>query len=241
MSPILCNFSSLLPVTRARSSPQPYLSGSRELLYLDLALEDVVRSAAERAVGRLGRGSAQFMAPLLQNLALSVGDNAEVCYCLKAWNALPNAVRVGGRPSQEEALQAVAVLNRIRRALSDLSDRMVARLAPISRTIGNGCGIESWAVSLFAEEVVRGGPAFAISLAVSSIEPDIRSAAALGAWQVISPATASGRVVVVKGLHEVMNDVYQEPTVLVADHVRSDASSPAVFPIVLHALCYHSS
>jgi hypothetical protein len=25
------------------------------------------------------------MRPLLQNLALSLGDNEEVCYCLKSW------------------------------------------------------------------------------------------------------------------------------------------------------------
>lgn len=62
--------------TRARA-------GNRELLYLDLALEDQVRAAAERGVGMAGFGAAAFMRPLLQNLALSRGDNEEVCYCLK--------------------------------------------------------------------------------------------------------------------------------------------------------------
>ena len=37
---------------------------------------------------------------------------------------------------------------------------------------------------LFAEEVVRGGPAFAVSLVLSSVEPMLRNSAALGAWQV---------------------------------------------------------
>ena len=32
-----------------------------------------------------GFGAAAFMRPLLQNLALSLGDNEEVCYCLKSW------------------------------------------------------------------------------------------------------------------------------------------------------------
>jgi hypothetical protein len=39
----------------------------------------------------------------------------------KAWNELPSSVRNGGRPSKEEALLAVAVVNRIRRALADVS------------------------------------------------------------------------------------------------------------------------
>jgi hypothetical protein len=33
-------------------------------------------------------------------------------------------------------------------------------------------------------QVVRGGPAFSISLVITAIEPALRNAAALGAWQV---------------------------------------------------------
>jgi hypothetical protein len=39
----------------------------------------------------------------------------------QAWSSLPGSVRSGGRPSREEALQAVAVLNRVRRLLSETS------------------------------------------------------------------------------------------------------------------------
>ncbi len=46
-------------------------SGCRELLYLDLALEDVVRAAAERGAAASGTAAAAFVGPLLQNLALS--------------------------------------------------------------------------------------------------------------------------------------------------------------------------
>jgi len=38
-------------------------------------------------------------------------------------------------------------------------------------------------------QVVRGGPAFAVSLDISGIEPTLRNAADLGAWQVwLGPA-----------------------------------------------------
>jgi hypothetical protein len=63
-------------------------------------------------------------------------------------------------------------------------------------------------VQLFAEEVVRGGPAFAVSLVLSSVEPALRAAAELGAWQVISPVNTLGRVEVVGGLHEVQDKVH---------------------------------
>lgn len=62
-------------------------------------------------------------------------------------------------------------------------------------------------MELFAEEVVRGGPAFAVSLILSAMEPGFRAAAELGAWQLISPVNAIGRVVVVSNLHEVQDKV----------------------------------
>jgi alpha-glucan,water dikinase len=97
----------------------------------------------------------------------------------------------------------------------------------VSKAYGVAFGCEPWAVELFAEEVVRGGPAFAVSLVISAIEPSLRAAAALGAWQVISPSPASGVVVVVAGLHEVQDHVYDVPTVLVADHVSGEAQRGA--------------
>ncbi len=66
-------------------------------------------------------------------------------------------------------------------------------------------------VELFAEEVVRGGPAFAVSLVLSALEPVLRAAAELGAWQIISPVNALGRVEVVGGLHEVQDKVFPYP------------------------------
>lgn len=42
---------------------------------------------------------------------------------LQAWLSLPGSVRSGGNPTREEALQAVAVVNRIRRLLSETSGK----------------------------------------------------------------------------------------------------------------------
>ena len=78
----------------------------RELLYLDLALEAMVRGAAERGAGASGFGAAALIAPLLQNLCLSVGDNEEPVYCLASWQGLPEGVRFGNYPSKEDALKA---------------------------------------------------------------------------------------------------------------------------------------
>ena len=67
---------------------------------------------------------------------------------------------------------------------------------------------------------MRGGPAFAVSLILSSLEPALRAAAELGAWQIISPVSALGRVEVVGGLHEVQEKVRILPQLKFA-HMRS--------------------
>lgn len=45
--------------------------------------------------------------------------------CVQAWLSLPGSVRSGGNPTREEALQAVAVVNRVRRLLSETSGEHV--------------------------------------------------------------------------------------------------------------------
>jgi len=212
------------------------LAADRDLLYLDLALEGAVRAAAERGVGGGGGGggdgaggAAALMAPLLQNLALTLGDNEEVAYCLKAWQALPAGVRLGGgaRASRDEALLAVAAAGRVRRAVAAASDAVVARVGRFATSLGRAAGCDAWAVDVFAEEVVRGGPLFAVSLALSAVEPGLRAAAELGAWQVISPGTVTGRVVHVPGpLSDVQDLIYDEPTVLVVGEVTGEEEVP---------------
>lgn len=79
----------------------------------------------------LGRGAdGHVVAGLLQ--VLTAGDNEEMCYCLKAWQALPRSVQFGATPSTVEALQATAVVDRLRRAVGALSiavsDRIQVRI-----------------------------------------------------------------------------------------------------------------
>lgn len=67
-----------------------------------------MRAAAERGSGASGTGAAALMAPLLQNLVLSAGDNEELAYCLKAWQALPDTVKTGRYPAKDDALKVCA-------------------------------------------------------------------------------------------------------------------------------------
>lgn len=211
----------------ARAELSNLITSNRELIYLDLALENVVRSAAERGAAAAGTAAAAFVTPLLQNLALSVADNEEVCYCLKAWLELPESIRQGRSPSKDDALRTIAVLDRLRRALGQISDTVSAGVGEVSSNYGRAFGCDPWAVELFAEEIVRGGPAFAVSLVLSSVEPGMRTAAELGAWQVISPSSsAQGQLVVVPSLQGIQDKVFEEPTILLARRVTGEEEVP---------------
>ena len=120
----------------------------------------------------------------------------------------------------------MAVIERIRRALAGVSDHVSATIGPVSQQYGEAFGCEPWAVQLFPEEVVRGGPAFAVSLVLSSVEPHMRKAAELGAWQVISPSPCLGRLEVVPDLHGIQEKVYEQPTILLAKHVSGEEEVP---------------
>lgn len=225
------NDSQILPLienaVECRTELAHALPGNREMLYLDLALENVARGAAERGAGKAaGAAAGSLVGPLLQNLALSTGDNEEVVYCLAEWQSLPQSVTAGARPSKGDALRAAAVVDRIRRALSTVSDKLSGVVEPISSGLGKSFGVAGWAVDLFAEEVVRGGPAFALSLVLGPLEKGLRAAAELGAWQLVSPRDAAGRVLVVDGLHEIQDEVFTEPTVIVAHRVTGEEEVP---------------
>jgi hypothetical protein len=66
-------------------------------------------------------------------------------------------------------------------------------------------------------QVVRGGPAFAVSLLVTAIEPTLRNAAALGAWQVISPQVSCRQSAARVGVDD-----------CVGDHCRAFASATSL-------------
>lgn len=88
---------------------------------------------------------------------------------------------------------------------------------------------------------MRGGPAFAVSLVLSSLEPALRAAAELGAWQIISPVNALGRVEIVGGLHEVQDKVRQSPN-MPAQHLHIRNCAVAEMSIAKQcALALHGS
>ena len=79
-------------------------------------------------------------------------------------------------------------------------------------------------------QVIRGTAAAPLSQLLTALEPQLRSAAGLSAWQVISPArgSAAGRLETAERLRDVQHSQYAQPTVLLVDSVGGDEEVPEV-------------
>jgi alpha-glucan, water dikinase len=205
--------------------------GWRELLYLDLALEQTLRGAVERNIHlRLdGHRLADLIARVLENVTLSYED-PELAICSRQWDRLQTRPRFGA----EWSLHAKSVADRIARALSAWIDRFYQLLQPKAEYLGRGFQVETWTITLFSEEVVRGSSlGFVLSMLLHHLDPLLRQAARLGTWQIISRGRGAGRVEVVRSLRAIQRVRYDRPTVIVADEVMGDEEIPEGVTAVL--------
>jgi len=214
-------------ITKGRQWLKPQMEGGhghrRDLLLLDLALEDYLRLVVERNLhARLGADElAALIAMAMENLLLSKED-VELTNCLRQWERLREVSGFG----EKWSLEAKAVLDRLGRYLGTMIDGYVQLLRPKAALLGKAFHADAWTISLFAEEVVRGRPAFVLSSLVRQMEPILRDKAHLGDWQVISPGRKTGRVHVVDRLLAIQTNQFSEPTVIVSDKVTGEEEIP---------------
>lgn len=207
---------------------------ARPLLYLDLALEQLVRMVVERNLHQHLRGEQliDLIGRVLENVALSY-EEAELAACLRHWQRLAKEPPEP-RLSPGWALHAKAVVDRIGRTLGAWTDRLYQLLQPKAEYLGHAFNAEPWTISLFSEEVVRGSSlGFALSMLLHQVERELRQRAQLGAWQVVSPGRGAGRVEVVESLRTVQGKSFQQPTVVIADKVMGDEELPKEIVVVL--------
>jgi alpha-glucan,water dikinase len=195
----------------------------RDLLFLDIALEDFLRVLAERSLGP-GAGRDQLeemLTEVLENLCMPDAE-PEFRNCLEHWKRLEKLPHSG----REWALHAESVVERIGRAIASFSDRYQQLLQPKAEFLGKAFHAESWAINLFSEEVLRGRPAFVLSTILRRLDPILRKSADLGSWQLISRGPGAGEVKVVGALREVQGNTYARPVVLIADRIAGDEEIP---------------
>jgi alpha-glucan,water dikinase len=226
----------LRAVTAAREKLASMMAATREdpalrdLLFLDLALEQCQRGAIERQnLSQLRRDElVDLVTEVLRSLPFSV-DSPELSACAGHWAALVSRPRDG----KDWALHARSVTDRAARWVQGFTSDVYQHLQPKAEFLGNAFRAEAWTVPLFSEEVIRGGPAFGLALLLRHLDPILRKQAGLGGWQVISPAQAAGRLRVVERLIDVQTERFAEPTVLIADHVGGEEEVPEGVTAVL--------
>jgi alpha-glucan,water dikinase len=195
----------------------------RDLLFLDIALEDFLRVLAERNLGpQMGRDQLEeIMTEILGNLCISNIDS-DLQNCLDHWKRLKKISCFG----REWPLHAEAVLERIGRAIASFSDHYHRLLQPKAELLGKAFHADSWTITLFSEEVLRGRPAFVLSMVLRYLDPILRKSADLGNWQVISRGRGAGKVKVIDALKEVQGNSFAHPVVLIADKIAGDEEIP---------------
>ncbi len=214
-------------VTEARRNLSHQLSGPshkvRDLLFLDIALEDFLRVVIERNIGEHVSGDemTEMIDIVLENICFSYGD-LEFQYNSAHWRRLKELPRFG----REWSLHAGAVLDRVRRALGLFVDRYSILIQPKAEFLGKAFHADSWTVSLFTEEVLRGRIPFILSMVARYLDPLLRERAHLGNWQLISRGKGTGEVKVLESLMSVQGRRFTRPLVLVADKIAGEEEIP---------------
>ncbi|KAE8707264.1 Alpha-glucan water dikinase [Hibiscus syriacus] len=215
----------------ARQELRPLLLKScdrlKDLLFLDLALESVIRTAIERSFEELNNAEPEkimyLITLVLENLVLSSDDNEDLIYCLKGWKY---AISMCRSQSGHWALYSKSVLDRTRLALTTKAEWYQRILQPSAEYLGTLLGVDPWAINIFTEEIIRAGSAATLSSLINRFDPVLRKTANLGSWQVISPFEVVGYIDVVEELLAVQNKSYDRPTVLVAKRVKGEEEIP---------------
>jgi alpha-glucan, water dikinase len=214
-------------ITEARQRLTQWLTephrGGRDLLFLDLALEDFLRVAVERCLhsNLSGEQMLDLIAMMLENRSLTDEDE-ELMQCLRQWKILEDMPRFGKKWS----LQAKAVLDRIALVIGGFIDSYYQDLQPKAEFLGNAFSAEPWTITRFTEEVVRGRPVFVLVMLLRHLDPILRRNANLGNWQVVSRGRGLGTVEVVADLKSVQGKTYERPTVIITDHIAGDEDIP---------------
>lgn len=203
----------------------------RDQLFLDLGLEELLRSALERQnLSQLQRDDlAGLVRSAVRNLSITF-DSAELSVCADHWDKLRPLPHEG----RDWALHARSVTDRAARWVQEFTGEIYRSLQPKAEVLGTAFQAEQWTIPLFGEEVIRGGPVFLLSLLLRPLDRLLRAAAGIGGWQVISPARAArGKVRTGERLIDVQSERFDEPTVLVVDKVSGEEEIPEGVSAVL--------
>ncbi|MFA5353345.1 MAG: PEP/pyruvate-binding domain-containing protein, partial [Thermodesulfovibrionales bacterium] len=216
-------------VTEARRLLNDFLRNERDRgrvrdgLFMDLALEEFLRTLVERNIHNdlLMSQLVELISLTMENILFSL-EAPGLRECLAHWRRLKELSPV----DQDWYLHAKSVLDRIRMSINGFTDSSYALFQSKAEYLGKAFRADPWTVTIFTEEAVRGRLPFGLSMLLHHLDPLLRKGARLGDWQVISPAAASGRLEVVESLLSLQGQRFDTPTVIIAQKVRGDEEPP---------------
>ena len=195
----------------------------RDILYLDIALEEFMRLVVERNLARdIDRDQLVELISLVLKNTLFSCPNFEFAESYRHWELLKIMSRFG----QDWSLHAKSVLDRLERGIIAMSDKYNVLLQDKAIFLGKAFQAEKWTINMFSEEIVRGRLSFILSLLVHHLDPILRKSAELGDWQIISPGQAIGVVEVVESLKSIQNKTFSVPSIVIAEKVSGDEEPP---------------
>jgi alpha-glucan,water dikinase len=213
------NITELRRLLKAKLNSERNDGRVRDMIYLDLSLEDYLRVVVERNIHMCKDRDEliEIISLVLRNQRYSY-DNFELTECDRHWQRLTALPRF----NQDWSLHARSVLDRLGRAIAGLSDRCYDLLQGKAGSLGAAFYAEEWMINMFSEEVVRGRLSFILSLLVHHLDPVLRESAQLGDWQVISRGEAAGVIEVVDSLSSIQGRSFDTPTIVIAEKVTGD-------------------
>ncbi|HYB21924.1 MAG TPA: PEP/pyruvate-binding domain-containing protein, partial [Thermodesulfobacteriota bacterium] len=203
--------------------------GGPDLLFLDLALENLLRLAVERSRQNLSRDQLVELIFLVLENWLFTREHEELSLCLSHWRRLIDQPRWG----PDWALHASAAVERLERSAGGVIDQTCQLIQPQADFLGRAFKAAPETIQIFSEEVVRGTSIFVLSILLHHLLPHLRRTAHFGAWQVISRHPGTGRVEVVATLGSIQGKQFSEPTVIIAGKVQGNEEIPAGVKAVL--------
>ena len=203
----------------------------RDVLFFELSLEVYMRQLVEKVI-HIKLNYQQYIDEIslvLRNIKISYPNYSEFNICLDDWFNIVEKYKNENNFSKEAMLKVKSVVSRLNRLLSNVIDFYNQNFEGRAKYFGKECGVDNYASSMFAEELMRGSIFFALSMLLKKIEPTIRQNAQLGDWLIISRGKENqvkGKLIHVPNLHDVQFTKYPEKTVILTENVSGNEEVP---------------
>ncbi|KAI3425011.1 hypothetical protein D9Q98_008393 [Chlorella vulgaris] len=219
-------------IVELRHRLKPYWQAegaSRDILLLDIALDNYFRLCVERAdKGAMSGDDIIALAVLVLDNASVAGESAELQQCMATWRRLQEGGG-GERWGRDWSLLAMAAADNTALCLEHYCDALASLTQPAADSFAKQCSsVDKAYVANFGEEVVRSQPVFMLSVLLRFLDPMLRSAAGMGSWQVVSQGggAAAGKLVVMADLAGIQGERYSEPQFIVVEKLTGNEDIP---------------